>query len=323
MLWISSRTRAFNSGRRCWPTGPSATGRVSSSCRAYARSAWRSSTAGRPRAARVRRPTAVPLGPRLLDEVPAQVAMAPELLAELGEKTDDRRTAGRRRAARRRPGPHPVGPPALAVAFDRPTSPGNIGTLVRSADAFGAAGVIVTGHAADAFDPRAVRASTGSLFAVPVVRAPSHVEVLDWRDCAPASIADRRHRRARRRRRRRLRLHPPTLLVVGNETTRPERRLAQGLRHAGAHPDGRRGQLPQRRHRRHHDPLRNHPPAPPVPPLASSDSLVQRARWPRTSWSAGARRPGSARTAAVARRTGRGRGPGSRPCRSNRPGRRG
>ena len=59
------------------------------------------------------------------------------------------------------------------VVFDRPTTPGNIGTLIRSADAFGAAGVIVTGHAADPYDPKAVRASTGSLFAVPVVRVPA------------------------------------------------------------------------------------------------------------------------------------------------------
>jgi TrmH family RNA methyltransferase len=66
------------------------------------------------------------------------------------------------------------------VAFDRPAAPGNIGTLVRSADAFGAAGVVVTGHAADPYDPRAVRASTGSLFAVPVVRVPSHADVLAW-----------------------------------------------------------------------------------------------------------------------------------------------
>ena len=61
-----------------------------------------------------------------------------------------------------------------------PTTPGNIGTLIRSADAFGASAVIITGHAADPYDPKAVRASTGSLFAVPVIRADSHREVLDW-----------------------------------------------------------------------------------------------------------------------------------------------
>jgi TrmH family RNA methyltransferase len=73
-----------------------------------------------------------------------------------------------------------VGQNLLAVVFDRPTSPGNIGTLIRSADAFGATGVVVTGHAADVYDPQCVRASTGSLFAVPTVRMPSHRPVLDW-----------------------------------------------------------------------------------------------------------------------------------------------
>ena len=70
----------------------------------------------------------------------------------------------------------PHGP---VVVFDRPTSPGNIGTLARSADAFGASALVITGHAADPYDPRAVRASTGSLFALTVLRVPSHGPVVE------------------------------------------------------------------------------------------------------------------------------------------------
>jgi TrmH family RNA methyltransferase len=66
------------------------------------------------------------------------------------------------------------------VVFDRPTSPGNIGTLARSADAFGASALVVTGHAADPYDPQAVRASTGSLFALTVLRVPGPGPVVDW-----------------------------------------------------------------------------------------------------------------------------------------------
>ncbi|RYB90458.1 RNA methyltransferase [Nocardioides oleivorans] len=65
------------------------------------------------------------------------------------------------------------------VVFDRPTSPGNIGTLARSADAFGASALVITGHAADPYDPQAVRASTGSLFALTILRVPGHGPVVD------------------------------------------------------------------------------------------------------------------------------------------------
>ena len=110
------------------------------------------------------------------------VALPAELIAELGEKDQD--SAPELVAVVEMPPDDldriAVGDDFLGVAFDRPTQPGNIGTLIRSADAFGAHGVIVTGHAADVYDPRAVRASTGSLFGVPTVRTPSQREVVDW-----------------------------------------------------------------------------------------------------------------------------------------------
>ena len=103
----------------------------------------------------------------LLAELGEKEAGPPELVAVVGMPEDDldRITAG---------------PGFLGVLLDRPASPGNVGSIIRSADAFGADGVIVAGHAADVYDPRAVRASTGSLFARPVVRAPSHREVTAW-----------------------------------------------------------------------------------------------------------------------------------------------
>lgn len=46
--------------------------------------------------------------------------------------------------------------------------PGNVGTLVRTAEAAGCAGVVLAGSCADLFNPKTVRATAGALFRVPV-----------------------------------------------------------------------------------------------------------------------------------------------------------
>ncbi len=68
----------------------------------------------------------------------------------------------------------------LVVVLDRPMLPGNIGTIIRSCDALGADGLIITGHAADLYDPETIRATTGSFFSVPAVRLPSHTDLIPW-----------------------------------------------------------------------------------------------------------------------------------------------
>ncbi|MER5745728.1 RNA methyltransferase [Streptomyces sp. NPDC002225] len=112
-----------------------------------------------------------------------RIVMAPELLAELSEKGDG--SAELLAVVAMEPDSLSrirVHEDFLGLLFDRPTQPGNIGSIARSADAMGADGLIVTGHAADPYDPKSVRASTGSLFSVPVVRSPSHHEVMAWLD---------------------------------------------------------------------------------------------------------------------------------------------
>jgi tRNA G18 (ribose-2'-O)-methylase SpoU len=66
------------------------------------------------------------------------------------------------------------------IVFDRPSSPGNLGAILRSADAFGVNGIIVTGHGVDPYSQETISASTGSFFAIPIVRLPSHKEVAIW-----------------------------------------------------------------------------------------------------------------------------------------------
>jgi TrmH family RNA methyltransferase len=58
-------------------------------------------------------------------------------------------------------------------------SPGNLGTLLRTAEAVGAAGVIVLESVTDPFDDRVVRASMGGIFGLRLVRA-GHEEVAEW-----------------------------------------------------------------------------------------------------------------------------------------------
>jgi TrmH family RNA methyltransferase len=75
-----------------------------------------------------------------------------------------------------------LGKPPCVVVFDRPASPGNLGSLIRSCDALGANGMIITGHGADLYDPETISASRGSLFALPTIRLPGPQELQRWLD---------------------------------------------------------------------------------------------------------------------------------------------
>ena len=147
----------------------------------------------------------VQLAPDLLRELGEKDEDTPELIAVVGIPADD---LGRITVTRN----------GVIVVLDRPNSPGNIGSLLRSADALGVAGVIITGHAADVYDPKTVRASRGSLFAVPAIRVDSPSDAVDWMrrheglavvgTSEGAAHALWEHD-----------FHGSTALVVGNETT--------------------------------------------------------------------------------------------------------
>jgi TrmH family RNA methyltransferase len=66
--------------------------------------------------------------------------------------------------------PSERGPTVFAVVVGL-QDPGNLGTLIRSAEAFGAAGVILAGANVSPFNSKVVRGSAGSIFRVPLVRA--------------------------------------------------------------------------------------------------------------------------------------------------------
>ncbi len=60
--------------------------------------------------------------------------------------------------------------PFLLLVLDRLQDPGNLGTLIRTADAVAAAGIILIEPCVDPFDPKTVRGSMGSLFSLPLAR---------------------------------------------------------------------------------------------------------------------------------------------------------
>ena len=58
--------------------------------------------------------------------------------------------------------------PRLIAILEEVRDPGNAGTIIRAADAAGADGVIFSGRSVDVYNPKVVRATTGSLFHLPV-----------------------------------------------------------------------------------------------------------------------------------------------------------
>ncbi len=74
------------------------------------------------------------------------------------------------------------------VALDRVRDPGNLGTVIRTVDAVGAKGVILVGESTDPFSIETVRATMGSIFAVPVAKSSTEA-FLAWRKSYQGLVA--------------------------------------------------------------------------------------------------------------------------------------
>lgn len=104
----------------------------------------------------------------------------------------------------------------LVLVFDRPTSPGNFGTIIRSAVAMKVNGIIMTGHGVDLYDPKTIRASLGTQFALPILQYGSHTEVGQWCDkqqnaqCIGTSVKAKKIISDQD-------FSKPTVLILGNE----------------------------------------------------------------------------------------------------------
>lgn len=73
----------------------------------------------------------------------------------------------------------PAGPNPLYLVAEAIEKPGNLGAMLRTADAAGATGVVVADPTTDVFNPNVVRASQGAIFSVPIAVAPTPT-VLAW-----------------------------------------------------------------------------------------------------------------------------------------------
>jgi RNA methyltransferase, TrmH family len=112
------------------------------------------------------------------------------------------------------PAPRDLAASDLWIALEGVRDPGNLGTIMRTADAVGAGGLVLIGNSADPYSREAVRATMGSVFNVPLVRL-TISETLDWLsgwrgDIAGTHLSASEDFRARGYR-------SPTLLLMGSE----------------------------------------------------------------------------------------------------------
>jgi TrmH family RNA methyltransferase len=115
----------------------------------------------------------------------------------------------------------PITENPLYVLFDRPSNKGNLGTIIRSCDAMGADGLLLTGHTVDLYDPDVVVSTMGSFFHMPAIRIPDNEQVFGWiaqmKERYPdfQAVGTTAHKGTRIAD---VDLTRPTLLMVGNET---------------------------------------------------------------------------------------------------------
>jgi len=68
----------------------------------------------------------------------------------------------------------------LILVLDEVRDPGNVGTIIRAADAAGAAGVILLNACADLYSPKVVRSAMGSIFHVPIITDVEKKSFCEW-----------------------------------------------------------------------------------------------------------------------------------------------
>ncbi len=144
--------------------------------------------------------------------------LSPELMSEISSKEEASELIAVAKAPTLDAAALPRPSQGVFVIADRPNSPGNLGSLIRSAEAFGAAGVLSYGHAADFFDPKCIRASIGALFAIPLAHLESPQDYKRWLALQQAPIQVAALDEAGELEAKKLERKGVSVVVVGNET---------------------------------------------------------------------------------------------------------
>jgi TrmH family RNA methyltransferase len=118
---------------------------------------------------------------------PLVYRLSAELMQELSGKEESAEVVAVAKAGSLDPAKLPQPSPGVVLVVDNPNSPGNLGSLVRSAEAFGARAVLTYGHAADFFDPKTIAASIGTVFAMPLGHLETPTAFGRWLDGLSAS----------------------------------------------------------------------------------------------------------------------------------------
>lgn len=100
----------------------------------------------------------------------------------------------------------------LIVVLHELRDPGNVGTIIRSADAAGATAVVLTGQSVDPFNPKTLRASAGSIFHLPVLVASIDAALAYFSDTQLLATVVRGGRSHRE-----VDFSMPSVVVIGNE----------------------------------------------------------------------------------------------------------
>jgi TrmH family RNA methyltransferase len=108
------------------------------------------------------------------------VRLRRELFDELCDKTEPAELMATFKMPRRNLGDISLPDKPLILIFDRPSDQGNLGTLIRSANAFGVDLFVTHGHCADPFDPKTIRSSLGAVFRTPIVHEDSFEALETW-----------------------------------------------------------------------------------------------------------------------------------------------